>query len=198
MKLQRITIEQYIAERLDTQIAYYSNAATAAKHKFQRTKVVEIILAASVPLFSALITQANADTLKIVVGVIGVSISILSGMLLLFKFDENWVTYRTTAEALKSEKYLFLTRSGTYKGKQASMLFIERVEQILDEEHSKWQSYVLQGNDNETEVDAAVSEAEALSTQTFPVDPTNPNVAPSVAAAPVVTDASATPPPAAG
>ena len=47
--------------------------------------------------------------IKIIIGIIGVSIALIAGIMNLYKFHENWVSYRTTAEILKHEKYLFLT-----------------------------------------------------------------------------------------
>lgn len=145
--MQKITIEQYIQHRLDDQIAYYSKSASRAKKKFQAMKAIEIALAASVPFLSALITEKNAQGMKVIVGLVGVGISLLSGWLLLYKYQENWVTYRTTCESLESERYLFLTRTGPYKSKEASALFIEKVESILGQEQQRWQSYMLQNMD---------------------------------------------------
>jgi hypothetical protein len=140
--MQKITTEQYIQERWDGQYDYYRKASSRNKKKYQILKGVEIVLAALVPFLAALITDKNAEVMKIVVGIIGVGIALTSGMLMLFKYQENWVTYRTTMESLKSEKYLYLTRTGPYKNKEASNLFIEKVESILNDEHVKWQNFV--------------------------------------------------------
>jgi hypothetical protein len=149
--MQRITIEHYIKDRLEDQENYYSQAATRSKKRFQKMKGVEIGLAAMVPFLSALINDGNAEWMKIIVGSIGVVITLLGGMLLLFKHQETWVTFRATAEALKSEKYLFLTRSGPYRGKGAQGLFIEKVEAILGDEHRRWQNFVIEQGDEEEE-----------------------------------------------
>lgn len=150
-----ITIEEYIQQRVDNQQDYYSMAAKKAKRNFQVLKAVEITLAALVPFLAASMGPGSMHYMKILVGAIGVTVTILSGMLMLFKFNENWVTYRGTAEALKSEKYYFLSHAGPYKGKHAKALFIERIERILGEENQKWQSYVMQQNDQESEAPLA-------------------------------------------
>lgn len=36
----------------------------------------------------------------------------------LFQFQQNWITYRATAEALKHEQFLFLSEAGPYAGAQ--------------------------------------------------------------------------------
>jgi hypothetical protein len=155
--MQRITIDQYIADRLDGQYEYYSKAAGKAKKQYQTIKVVEIVLAAMVPFLSAMMTPSSSDYMKIIVGVLGVGITILSGTLLLYKFSETWVNYRSTAQALKSEKFLFLTRTGAYKGRNATALFIEKIELILGEESQKWQSYVISKEDDAAGGDAPVA-----------------------------------------
>jgi Protein of unknown function (DUF4231) len=142
--MQKITIEEYIADRLDGQLEYYSEAAAKAKRRYQGTKFAHIILAAAIPLLSTLITQNNANVMKLVVGLVGVAITILSGMLLLFRYHEIWVECRSTAEALRSEKYLLLTRTGPYSNKGAAAFFIERIESILGAEHTRWQNQALQ------------------------------------------------------
>ena len=51
------------------------------------------------------------------------------------------MTYRATAEQLKHERYLFLARSGPYKGfkeEDALSLLAERVEEQVSTEHAKW------------------------------------------------------------
>jgi hypothetical protein len=174
--MQKITIEQYIQERLDDQFTYYTKAASRSKNRYQKLKALEIGLAALVPFLAALITDHNAEVMKIIVGGIGVGITLTGGMLMLFKYQENWVTYRTTAEALKSEKYLFLTRTGPYKSKGANALFIEKVENILGDEHQKWQNYVIEKGEDEDQMAQATVEAEnaQASTPSAPEQPVNP------------------------
>ena len=147
--MQKLQIDDYIETRLDEQIAYYTAAATKAKKRYLSLKAIEIACAALVPFLSAMIDAKNVDTMKIVVGFAGVSISVLSGALLLFKFHENWVKYRGTAESLKSERYLFLMRSGIYKGKGATSALVERIESIIGDENKQWQSYTMEHKEDE-------------------------------------------------
>jgi hypothetical protein len=138
--MQRLKIDQYIQERLDDQLKYYSKAANNAKRKYQNIKVAEIAFAAMIPFLSALITP-DRMYVKFIVGVLGVFVTLFSGMLMLYKYHEEWVNYRSTEEALKSEKYLFLAQSGPYKNGANAADFIERIESILGNENQKWQQY---------------------------------------------------------
>jgi hypothetical protein len=48
------------------------------------------------------------------------------------------VQYRSTAEALKHEKYLFLSQAGPYTGPERLRVLAERVEGLVSQEHAKW------------------------------------------------------------
>src|SRR5262245_32548333 len=52
----------------------------------------------------------------------------------------NWITYRSTAEALKREKHLFLATAGPYGAENPHSLLAERVESLVSQEHAKWAS----------------------------------------------------------
>ena len=59
-------------------------------------------------------------------------------MLGLFQYQELWTGYRTTCEALKQEKYLFLTRTEPYDEIEPFPLFVQRIENLISTEHSNW------------------------------------------------------------
>jgi Protein of unknown function (DUF4231) len=61
----------------------------------------------------------------------------------LFQWHQLWITYRSTCEALRHEKYSYLGRTGEYEGvddNAATKVLIERVESLVSTEHSKWVS----------------------------------------------------------
>jgi hypothetical protein len=138
--MRKLDIGNYIKERLDDQYNYYSSAAKKAKNRFQVIRALEIIVAATIPFLSALITEELLD-LKVLVGLLGVIVTVLSGMLMLFKYQENWVNFRSTAEDLKAEKFLFMTGSGPYTSGNQEETLVARVEAILSAEQEKWQKY---------------------------------------------------------
>ena len=104
--------------------------------------MLEVILASSIPLFSSLVP--GSPPIGILVSVISVSIAIISGLLGLYKFQENWIEYRATAEALKHEKFMFLTRSGPYNGEPGLPILVERVEGIIAKEGTAWSGSMRQ------------------------------------------------------
>lgn len=80
----------------------------------------------------------DASPLKLVVGSMGVCIAVISGLVSLYSFQENWIEYRTTAESLKHEKYLFLTKSPPYGSEDNFHMFVDRIESLISKENSAW------------------------------------------------------------
>jgi len=72
----------------------------------------------------------------------GAIIAIVSGVLGLYKFQENWLEFRTTAESLKHEKYLYLTNSEPYNADEPLNLLVSRVETLISKENTNWAQYM--------------------------------------------------------
>ncbi len=119
-------------ERLEDQIGWYDRKSIANQNMFKLFKVIEITSAGLVPLFSGL-------KWPWVAGSLGALIAILEGLLHLNQYQYNWITYRSTCETLKHEKYLFLAGAGPYAAAaNPHMLLAERIESLVSQEHAKW------------------------------------------------------------
>jgi hypothetical protein len=52
----------------------------------------------------------------------------------LFQYQQNWITYRSTCESLKHEKYLYLSAAGSYANAlRPQALLSERVEGLVSQ-----------------------------------------------------------------
>jgi hypothetical protein len=129
--------EEYIRDRLDDQITWYDKKSQFNQKWFKRFRVVEIVFATSIPFLVSYITN-DTNSLKIIVGAMGVCVAALSGLVTLYKFQENRIEYRTVAETLKHEKFLYLTKSAPYDKADAFHPFVERVEAIISKENTNW------------------------------------------------------------
>ena len=90
-------------------------------------------MAAAIPVV------AGAGASAWITGSFGASIVVLEGFQQLFQFQQNWIGYRSTAEALKHEKFLYLMRAGPYRDSTAADgVLAERVEGLVSQEHSAW------------------------------------------------------------
>jgi Protein of unknown function (DUF4231) len=97
--------------------------------------VAEIFCAAFVPLF------AGIGAPRIYTGVLGVAIVVFQAIQQLNQYQHNWITYRSTCENLKHEKFFFLAKAGPYAdAPNPSALLAERIESLISQEHAKWVS----------------------------------------------------------
>jgi hypothetical protein len=137
-----------IFDRLEDQIDWYDRKSRSAQRIFKRIKVTEILAAAAIPFLAA--TSFPHD--KLVTAGLGVLITVLEGLLHLNQYQQNWSNYRSTCEALKHEKFVYLARAGPYtNAPDARALLAERIESTVSQEHAQWasvqqQSAKTQGN----------------------------------------------------
>jgi hypothetical protein len=75
-----------------------------------------------------------------VTGGLAAVIVLLEGAQHLYQLQEHWINYRSTAEALKHERYLYLARAGLYTGEDHHRVLAERIEGLISQEHAKWAS----------------------------------------------------------
>jgi hypothetical protein len=120
-------------DRLEDQLAWYEEKAKHHKRWFQSLKVAQIVVAAAIPAVAAAGASAG------VAGALGAVVVVMEGVQQLFQFQQNWIAYRGTAEALKREKFLFLAAAGPYAGPEGrDRLLAERVEGLVSQEHAAW------------------------------------------------------------
>jgi uncharacterized membrane protein YqaE (UPF0057 family) len=141
-RIEPRTESEYLATRVVDQITWYDGKSKVNKQWFLSLKVIEIIFALFIPFLTVFITE-NTDHLKIIVGLLGITVAAIAGIITLIKFQENWIEYRTVAESLKLEKFLFLARTGPYQNQDNSfVLFVERFESLISNSTKKWVNYI--------------------------------------------------------
>lgn len=78
---------------------------------------------------------------KWVVAVAGATIAVAEAIQHMNQYSTLWVMYRSTAERLKHEKFLFLSVAGPYRRLEEPerlVLLAERVEEHVSTEHANW------------------------------------------------------------
>jgi len=135
-----LSAEHYLRDRVDGQLRWYGDKSASAKRWHHGLQLATVVLAASVPVLAL----ASDDVrVRIAVAVIGALTTVAAGLGSLYGFREQWVEYRSAAEALKHEKYLFLTGAVPYAAAGSFSLFVNRVESILREERVTWRGRKL-------------------------------------------------------
>ena len=145
--MKDITEQDYISQRLEDQLKWYSKKSSFNKNRYRLLKSSVIAISVTIPFLAGLI-KGDGDWLKIAVGVGGVMVALLEGLLSLFKYQDLWLEYRVTAEQLKREKILYETGSGPYKNNKSLQMLVERTESILSTENQSWLSNQQTTDDN--------------------------------------------------
>lgn len=131
--------EEYISSRVENQIGWYDRKSQNAQCWFKWLRGSEIVAAAVIPLIAGFAKDPIPVTL--IVSILGVLIAIISSIIGLNQYQENWTEYRTTCESLKHEKFLYLTKAEPYHKDEPFLLFVQRVESLISKENSAWSKY---------------------------------------------------------
>jgi hypothetical protein len=133
------TQENPTLKRLEEQIDWYDKKSVFNQSCFKKLKIIELISAALIPLLAGL--SALIPYPAIITGGLGAMIVVLESLQGLYQFQSNWISYRSTCEGLRHEKYLWLAKAGHYaNANDPGRLLAERVESIVSTEHAKWVS----------------------------------------------------------
>jgi Protein of unknown function (DUF4231) len=125
--------------RLDDQIGWYDRKSIYNQRCYRLLKTMTFSASALVPIV------ANSGQLGAgpTAALLGVLIVLVEGLLQLNQFQQLWIAYRSTAEALKHEQFLFLAHARPYddadEGTRLRRL-AEQVEALVSQEHARWVS----------------------------------------------------------
>jgi hypothetical protein len=121
--------------RLEDQIAWYGKESRRNRAWYKWLKGVTVVSALLIAPISTIGMHGR------VAASLGIAIAIAEGLQQLNQYHANWITYRSTAEALKHEKYLYLGQAGPYSSAEKPLTVLaERVENLTSLENAKWLS----------------------------------------------------------
>ena len=129
----------YINNRLESQIDWYSQKSAYNKSRFQLFQIITLIASAIIPIVN--IIDVIDFPVRIISSVLSGIIIIVVGMSQIGRYHETWILYRTTLELLKREKYFYENDAGEYSNAdefEKNKLLVERTESILSSELSKY------------------------------------------------------------
>lgn len=122
----------YLQRRLEVQLQWHSARATWNKRRFYFAEITTLLAGAAIPVVNLWITGSNLS--RVLSGILGGVIVVAAGIGKLFKFQENWLQFRTLAEALEREAEYYKTGVADYAAADEAgrnRLLVERVENIL-------------------------------------------------------------------
>jgi hypothetical protein len=127
-------------DHLQDQIEWYDRKSRNNQKAFKYLKICTLAAAAAIPVL------ARIERLSWVTAGLGLFIVVLEGLQQLYQFHANWISYRSTCESLKHEKFLYLAKAGIYAtANDPHALLAERIESSVSQEHAKWASSQEQG-----------------------------------------------------
>jgi len=132
--------QEYIETRLEDQIDWYDKKSQTNQNWFKILRIIELFSSAVIPLLAGI--DKPIPYYQIIIGSLGIIITVAAGLTTLNKFQENWIAYRTTAETLKHEKLLFQTKCKPYDDEKAFHRLVHRAESLISKENSQWTSYI--------------------------------------------------------
>lgn len=148
--MDKVSFDDYLENRYKKQMEYYSKNAAKNQKRYKKFQWTLIILSALTPVLAALNgtiiisngqeTAYHSQVLQVSLLIVSSIVAILTTGLKTFQYQELWVKYRTAYEQLKPEIYYYEFNVLPYNasGVDKELLFVTRVEGILDKEHIQW------------------------------------------------------------
>ena len=128
--------DNYIKDRLEQQQKWYERKASENKTKHHILQIIIISSGALIPIINS-IPYSDIEV-RIVSSILGGIVIIITGMIQLKKYQENWIQYRTTEEILKKEKFLYLNNAGEYSNlddNEKHRVLVERIEATISNQN---------------------------------------------------------------
>ena len=132
-----MNLDSYITDRVDNQVEYFDQHARRNQRIYSFLRMTTIACNVLTALAIAL-TFAAPGRYKVYVGLgaLVLTMIVLAAHQIqeFYKFGAKWEKFRTVAEQIKSEKYLFLNDAGAYCAGDTDSkkrTFIESVEGII-------------------------------------------------------------------
>jgi hypothetical protein len=123
-------------DRIRDQSAWYGKKARRNRSIYIAFKIVQIVMAASIPVISVAVA---GDVQRWTVAILGALIGVIEAVLQLGQYQQNWLTYRATREALRREDFLHSAKAGPYTGQtNPDGIYVERADAIMSGESAKW------------------------------------------------------------
>ena len=134
--------EEYISQRLDDQIKWYSHKSALNQTKYKYWQVIKVISALLITTLSLWATKI--DAMPYIIGVLGAFIVFIESFVKIFDYKKLWIEYRMASEKLLREKVLFQTNSIPYNVSESFKLLVQRCEGIMQNESQGWEGLITE------------------------------------------------------
>ena len=135
-------LKEYLDGQYADLLAFYDRRAVTAKFGHNCCSIYVIVISVAIAPIQALsLGHDSSDKGKIIVAVISPTLAIVAGLAAHFKFHENWLSYRSTWDAMRRELALMKAGAGPYSDSQdRNAQFVERIEAMVANEAKEFYS----------------------------------------------------------
>ena len=134
--------QTFVNERYQVAVDWYDQKAIINKKYSNIFQFILIILSALTPVLIAInFGFEEYGYFKWFAVATAVIVSISSSSLRIFKFHDNWISYRNICETLKKEINFYDSESGDYAHcKDKESVFVQNVESLISMENNLWKT----------------------------------------------------------
>ena len=134
--------------RVENQLRYYSKSGSEHRNRHYTLRISGIVASLLVTIFAVAESASNTTSFALLIGILGAMVAGFESLSTLGKYHERWIKYRTTAEALKAEKFHYQMSAGPIYSTIADQherdrKFCQRFEAIIASENAEWASIQL-------------------------------------------------------
>lgn len=127
--------EDYLESRYRKETDWYDKKAVWNHNAYQIFQWAAIVLSSS----TAVLVVIGTGPLKWFAVIIAVLVAISTASLKTFKYQENWISFRTTCETLKKEFHYYEAGLHGYEDSDdKEVLFVDRIESLISRENTLW------------------------------------------------------------
>lgn len=131
--------DAYVQGRYQDQIQWYNSRSLHNQRCYRTYQWILNIFSALTPVLLAIDFCLDNSLWRWSTLISAIIVALSSSVLKIFKYQENWIDYRTTCETLKKEIYYYRARAQEYaEAEDCERLFVERVESLISRENTIW------------------------------------------------------------
>jgi len=138
-ELDKAGIDNYINNRLLSQIDWYDRKSSDYQKKYKRISILTVTLNGLIPIIILLADYGLV--IKLLIAVISSTTAVLTSMQILNNYKDLWIQYRSNCSILQSALHRFYTCSGEFANKEEDdrfSLLVELSEDCMTSEYQQW------------------------------------------------------------
>lgn len=136
--MDKALIESYLTTDYTRAVKFYDERANSSKLWY---RIYSIYVFSASATLTPLIAFAPHDDqkYKIFTSILSTTVVLATSLLAYLKSHENWLSYRSSWDALQRERRLYETGAGAYKSlSDRDTFFVEQIESILAKENAEF------------------------------------------------------------